>query len=176
MRFIQVTFTELKLLCGLWCQYLRLWFRKLGSCVCSNMDDPAMDYSSQWGGVLHAQSTVSHTPMNLWDEHDVISWRRSWSHAFPLLRYSVVKRADNEQLLLVATDRMNSLASKLGTDLESLGTFAGRSTGQNRLKWCHLNWPKHLSAFLSLIFRVRSWRWSLSASHNSFKRSAFVAS
>ncbi|KAK9959829.1 hypothetical protein ABG768_009930 [Culter alburnus] len=43
----------------------------------------------------------------------------------PKVQYSVVKRADNEQLLLVATDRMNSLASKLGTDLESLGTFAG---------------------------------------------------
>lgn len=141
MCFTQVTYTELKLRCYFWCQYLRLWFRKLGSCVCSDMDDPAMDYSSQSGSVLHAQSTVSHTPMNLWDEHDIISWRRSWSHAFPLLRYSVVKRADNEQLLLVATERMNNLASILGTNLESLATFAGRSTafGQNDAFWTGLS-------------------------------------
>ncbi|XP_073725840.1 isoleucine--tRNA ligase, mitochondrial isoform X2 [Misgurnus anguillicaudatus] len=43
----------------------------------------------------------------------------------PKLKYSIVKRADNEQLLLVATERISSLVSILGTNLESLATFAG---------------------------------------------------
>lgn len=43
----------------------------------------------------------------------------------PKVQYSVVKRADNEQLLLVATERINSLSSLLKTNLESLVTFAG---------------------------------------------------
>lgn len=47
---------------------------------------------------------------------------------FLVFRYSVVKRADNEQLLLVATERINSLTSLLKTNLESLATFAGRSS------------------------------------------------
>uniref|UniRef100_A0A8C1MWA3 isoleucine--tRNA ligase n=1 Tax=Cyprinus carpio TaxID=7962 RepID=A0A8C1MWA3_CYPCA len=43
----------------------------------------------------------------------------------PKVQYSVVKRADNEQLLLVASECINSLASVLKTNLESLATFAG---------------------------------------------------
>uniref|UniRef100_A0A673LEM3 isoleucine--tRNA ligase n=1 Tax=Sinocyclocheilus rhinocerous TaxID=307959 RepID=A0A673LEM3_9TELE len=43
----------------------------------------------------------------------------------PKVQYSVVKRADNAQLLLVASERINSLASMLKTNLESLATFAG---------------------------------------------------
>ncbi|XP_010877417.2 isoleucine--tRNA ligase, mitochondrial [Esox lucius] len=43
----------------------------------------------------------------------------------PNAQYSVVKRADGSQLLLVATDRVASLATLLGTELESVGTFTG---------------------------------------------------
>ncbi|XP_041828619.1 isoleucine--tRNA ligase, mitochondrial isoform X2 [Melanotaenia boesemani] len=43
----------------------------------------------------------------------------------PNAQYSVVKRADNSQLLLVATERTVSLAALLGTELQSVGTFAG---------------------------------------------------
>ncbi|XP_071761887.2 isoleucine--tRNA ligase, mitochondrial isoform X2 [Centroberyx gerrardi] len=43
----------------------------------------------------------------------------------PNAQYSVVKRADNSQLLLVATERTASLAALLGTELESVGTFTG---------------------------------------------------
>lgn len=94
-----------------------------------------------------------------------------WSSDLFFLRYSIVKRADNEQLFLVATERIGSLASILGTNLENLATFAGRSgvNGLNALQ-VELNCSKCLS-----FSRVRSWRWSLPASHKSFKRSAFVA-
>ncbi|TRY98005.1 hypothetical protein DNTS_032616 [Danionella cerebrum] len=43
----------------------------------------------------------------------------------PKQQYSVVKRADNEQLLLVATERLNMLSTLLKTNLESLATFIG---------------------------------------------------
>lgn len=43
-----------------------------------------------------------------------------------LYRYSVVKRADNSQMLLVAAERAASLASLLGTELETVGTFTGK--------------------------------------------------
>uniref|UniRef100_A0A3Q4APP5 Isoleucine--tRNA ligase, mitochondrial n=1 Tax=Mola mola TaxID=94237 RepID=A0A3Q4APP5_MOLML len=43
----------------------------------------------------------------------------------PKAQYSVVKRADNSQLLLVATERTTSLTALLGTELESVGTFTG---------------------------------------------------
>lgn len=43
----------------------------------------------------------------------------------PNAQYSVVKRADNSQLLLVATERTASMAALLGTELESVGTFTG---------------------------------------------------
>ncbi|XP_056248907.1 isoleucine--tRNA ligase, mitochondrial isoform X1 [Seriola aureovittata] len=43
----------------------------------------------------------------------------------PNAQYSVVKRADNSQLLLVAMERTASLAALLGTELESVGTFTG---------------------------------------------------
>uniref|UniRef100_A0A667XBZ8 Isoleucine--tRNA ligase, mitochondrial n=1 Tax=Myripristis murdjan TaxID=586833 RepID=A0A667XBZ8_9TELE len=43
----------------------------------------------------------------------------------PNAQYSVVKRADNSQLLLVATERAASLAVLLGTELESVGTVTG---------------------------------------------------
>lgn len=68
-------------------------------------------------------------------------WFHGDIHDHMLLRYSVVKRADNEQLLLVATERMNNLASILGTNLESVATFAGRSTviGQNDAFWTGLS-------------------------------------
>lgn len=42
-----------------------------------------------------------------------------------LYRYSVVKRADNSQMLLLAAERTASLASLLGTELETVGTFTG---------------------------------------------------
>ncbi|KAM6973438.1 isoleucine--tRNA ligase, mitochondrial [Aplochiton taeniatus] len=43
----------------------------------------------------------------------------------PNAQYSVVKRADNAQHLLMATERIASLAAVLGTALESVATFAG---------------------------------------------------
>ncbi|GAA6230857.1 isoleucine--tRNA ligase, mitochondrial isoform X4 [Lates japonicus] len=43
----------------------------------------------------------------------------------PNAQYSVVKRADNSQLLLVATERIASMAALLGTELESVVTFTG---------------------------------------------------
>ncbi|RVE66365.1 hypothetical protein OJAV_G00106640 [Oryzias javanicus] len=43
----------------------------------------------------------------------------------PNAEYSVVKRADNSQLLLIATERAASLAALLGTELRSMGTFTG---------------------------------------------------
>ncbi|XP_073323290.1 isoleucine--tRNA ligase, mitochondrial isoform X2 [Pagrus major] len=43
----------------------------------------------------------------------------------PNAQYSVVKRADNSQLLLVASERTASMAALLGTELESVGTFTG---------------------------------------------------
>lgn len=42
-----------------------------------------------------------------------------------LHRYAVVKRADNSQMLLVAAERAAGLASLLGTELETIGTFPG---------------------------------------------------
>ncbi|XP_071327199.1 isoleucine--tRNA ligase, mitochondrial isoform X4 [Trachinotus anak] len=43
----------------------------------------------------------------------------------PNAQYSVVKRADTSQLLLVAMERVASMAALLGTELESVGTFTG---------------------------------------------------
>ncbi|XP_059209665.1 isoleucine--tRNA ligase, mitochondrial isoform X4 [Centropristis striata] len=43
----------------------------------------------------------------------------------PNAQYSVVKRADNSQLLLVASERTASVAALLGTELEIVGTFTG---------------------------------------------------
>nr|XP_019940532.1 PREDICTED: isoleucine--tRNA ligase, mitochondrial isoform X1 [Paralichthys olivaceus] len=43
----------------------------------------------------------------------------------PNTQYSVVKRADNSQLLLVASERTASIAALLGTELESVATFTG---------------------------------------------------
>ncbi|XP_056151676.1 isoleucine--tRNA ligase, mitochondrial isoform X2 [Lampris incognitus] len=43
----------------------------------------------------------------------------------PNAQYSVLKRADNSQLLLVAADRTASLSALLGTELETIGTFSG---------------------------------------------------
>ncbi|XP_067098779.1 isoleucine--tRNA ligase, mitochondrial isoform X1 [Osmerus mordax] len=43
----------------------------------------------------------------------------------PNAQYSVVRRADNSQVFLVATERIASLSTLLGTELESVGTFTG---------------------------------------------------
>ncbi|XP_077395800.1 isoleucine--tRNA ligase, mitochondrial isoform X2 [Festucalex cinctus] len=43
----------------------------------------------------------------------------------PNAQYSVVRRKDNSQLLLVATERSVSMAAVLGTELESVSTFTG---------------------------------------------------
>ncbi|XP_047466437.1 isoleucine--tRNA ligase, mitochondrial isoform X2 [Mugil cephalus] len=43
----------------------------------------------------------------------------------PNTQYSVVKRSDNSQLLLVATERTPSMAALLGTELQNVGTFTG---------------------------------------------------
>uniref|UniRef100_A0A8D0D5P3 isoleucine--tRNA ligase n=1 Tax=Sander lucioperca TaxID=283035 RepID=A0A8D0D5P3_SANLU len=43
----------------------------------------------------------------------------------PKAQYSVLKRADNSQLLLVATERTASVAALLGTQLDSVATFTG---------------------------------------------------
>ena len=42
-----------------------------------------------------------------------------------MCRYSVVKRADTSQLLLVASECSASVAALLDTELESVGTFTG---------------------------------------------------
>lgn len=56
---------------------------------------------------------------------------------FSFNRYSVVKRADSSQMLLLAADRTASLASLLGTELETVATFTGNvntpATGLNPL-------------------------------------------
>lgn len=44
-----------------------------------------------------------------------------------ICRYSVVKRADNSQMLLLAAERTAILASLLGTELETVGTFKGNA-------------------------------------------------
>uniref|UniRef100_A0A3B4ZLB4 isoleucine--tRNA ligase n=1 Tax=Stegastes partitus TaxID=144197 RepID=A0A3B4ZLB4_9TELE len=46
----------------------------------------------------------------------------------PNAQYSVVKRADNSELLLVATERTASMAALLGTELQSVGTFTGNDS------------------------------------------------
>uniref|UniRef100_A0A3Q3EDB9 Isoleucine--tRNA ligase, mitochondrial n=1 Tax=Labrus bergylta TaxID=56723 RepID=A0A3Q3EDB9_9LABR len=43
----------------------------------------------------------------------------------PNAQYSLVKRADNSQVLLVATERTASMSALLGTELESVHTFTG---------------------------------------------------
>ncbi|XP_019732217.1 isoleucine--tRNA ligase, mitochondrial isoform X2 [Hippocampus comes] len=43
----------------------------------------------------------------------------------PNAQYSVVRRKDNPQLLLMATERCVSMAAVLGTELESVATFTG---------------------------------------------------
>ncbi|XP_072221720.1 isoleucine--tRNA ligase, mitochondrial isoform X1 [Leuresthes tenuis] len=43
----------------------------------------------------------------------------------PNAQYSLVKRADDSQLLLVVTERTASLAALLGTELQSVGSFTG---------------------------------------------------
>uniref|UniRef100_A0AAQ4QAJ2 Isoleucine--tRNA ligase, mitochondrial n=2 Tax=Gasterosteus aculeatus aculeatus TaxID=481459 RepID=A0AAQ4QAJ2_GASAC len=43
----------------------------------------------------------------------------------PNAQYSVLKRTDDSQLLLVATERTASVAALLGAELESVGTFTG---------------------------------------------------
>ncbi|XP_063352861.1 isoleucine--tRNA ligase, mitochondrial isoform X1 [Pelmatolapia mariae] len=43
----------------------------------------------------------------------------------PNAQYSVVKRADNSEKFLVATERTASIAALLGTDLQTVGTFTG---------------------------------------------------
>ncbi|KAM9466594.1 isoleucine--tRNA ligase, mitochondrial isoform 2-T2 [Clarias gariepinus] len=43
----------------------------------------------------------------------------------PKAQYSLVKRSDNEQLLLVATERIANLSTTLSTELQTLATFTG---------------------------------------------------
>ncbi|XP_017331151.1 isoleucine--tRNA ligase, mitochondrial isoform X2 [Ictalurus punctatus] len=43
----------------------------------------------------------------------------------PKAQYSLVKRSDNEQLLLVATERIANLSTVLSTELQNLATFTG---------------------------------------------------
>uniref|UniRef100_A0A8C9TQQ5 isoleucine--tRNA ligase n=1 Tax=Scleropages formosus TaxID=113540 RepID=A0A8C9TQQ5_SCLFO len=43
----------------------------------------------------------------------------------PNTQYSLVRRADSSQLLLVATECIETLAAKLGAQLDPVGTFAG---------------------------------------------------
>uniref|UniRef100_A0AAX7SP53 Isoleucine--tRNA ligase, mitochondrial n=1 Tax=Astatotilapia calliptera TaxID=8154 RepID=A0AAX7SP53_ASTCA len=43
----------------------------------------------------------------------------------PNAQYSVVKRADNSEKFLVATERTASIAALLGTDLQTVGVFTG---------------------------------------------------
>ncbi|KAG7465797.1 hypothetical protein MATL_G00157520 [Megalops atlanticus] len=43
----------------------------------------------------------------------------------PNAQYSLVKRGDNAQLLLVATERIANLAAMLGTQLDAVGSFTG---------------------------------------------------
>ncbi|XP_036398955.1 isoleucine--tRNA ligase, mitochondrial isoform X2 [Megalops cyprinoides] len=43
----------------------------------------------------------------------------------PNSQYSLVKRGDNAQLLLVATERIANLAAMLGTQLDTVGSFTG---------------------------------------------------
>uniref|UniRef100_A0A669DLN4 isoleucine--tRNA ligase n=1 Tax=Oreochromis niloticus TaxID=8128 RepID=A0A669DLN4_ORENI len=43
----------------------------------------------------------------------------------PNAQYSVVKRVDNSEKFLVATERTASIAALLGTDLQTVGTFTG---------------------------------------------------
>ncbi|XP_030574059.1 isoleucine--tRNA ligase, mitochondrial isoform X2 [Archocentrus centrarchus] len=43
----------------------------------------------------------------------------------PNAQYSVVRRADSSQKLLVATERVGSMAALLGTELQTVGTFTG---------------------------------------------------
>ncbi|KAK3538006.1 hypothetical protein QTP70_027327 [Hemibagrus guttatus] len=43
----------------------------------------------------------------------------------PKAQYSLVKRRDNEQLLLLATERIASLSTTLSTELQNLATFTG---------------------------------------------------
>lgn len=56
-----------------------------------------------------------------------------------LCRYSIVRRADNSELLLVATERTASVAALLGTELEIVATFTGK--------------PQTLAVFLSGCFK-----------------------
>lgn len=49
------------------------------------------------------------------------------SAMFCFYRYSVVKKANTSQLLLVATERTANVAALLGTELESVGTFMGNA-------------------------------------------------
>lgn len=44
-----------------------------------------------------------------------------------ICRYSVVKRVDSAQKLLLATERTASLSSLLGIELETVGTFTGNA-------------------------------------------------
>lgn len=60
-----------------------------------------------------------------------------------------MKRADNSQLLLVATERMGSMAALLGTELESVGTFTGNADTHtdNRVFSVCLVISKHFFSF-----------------------------
>lgn len=42
----------------------------------------------------------------------------------------MVKRADNSEKFLVATERTASIAALLGTDLQTVGTFTGNTVSE----------------------------------------------
>lgn len=54
-------------------------------------------------------------------------WGFEWVVFCLACRYSVVKRADNSEKFLVATERTASIAALLGSDLQTVGTFTGNT-------------------------------------------------
>lgn len=48
----------------------------------------------------------------------------------------MVKRTDNSQLLLVATERIASMATLLGTELETVGTYTGNTHTHTHINTC----------------------------------------
>lgn len=85
-------------------------------------------------------------------------WCFEWVVFCLACRYSVVKRADNSEKFLVATERTASIAALLGTDLQTVGTFTGNTQClKHHVTRCRRDTSCSRNELLTKIIQVEFW-------------------
>lgn len=85
-------------------------------------------------------------------------WGFEWVVFCLACRYSVVKRADNSEKFLVATERTASIAALLGSDLQTVGTFTGNTQClKHHVTRCRRETSSSRNELLTKIIQVEFW-------------------